>query len=191
MAHYAGLIAGGVYDNPLPYADVVTSTTHKTLRGPRGGIILWNNPDYSKKINSSVFPGTQGGPLMNQIAAKAQCFIEANTDEFKIYSTRVIDNAREMCDVFLKHDVNLLTSGTDSHIILLDLSDSNLSGRAAADLLEENGITVNKNGIPNDPRSFIETSGIRIGTAAMTTKGFDSDWFNDLAERIVEILRNG
>ena len=191
MAHYAGLIAGGVYDNPLPYADVVTSTTHKTLRGPRGGIILWNNPDYSKKINSSVFPGTQGGPLMNQIAAKAQCFIEANTDEFKIYSTRVINNAREMCGVFLKHDMNLLTSGTDSHIILLDLSDSNLSGRAAADLLEENGITVNKNGIPNDPRSFIETSGIRIGTAAMTTKGFDSDWFNDLAERIVEILRNG
>ena len=191
MAHYAGLIAGGVYDNPLPYADVVTSTTHKTLRGPRGGIILWNNPDYSKKINSSVFPGTQGGPLMNQIAAKAQCFIEANTDEFKIYSRRVIDNAQEMCEVFVDEGYTVLTSGTDSHICLLDMSNSKHSGKDAANILEQNGITVNKNSIPNDPRSFVETSGIRIGTAAMTTKGHNKLWFNRLARNIVEILRNG
>lgn len=188
MAHYSGLIAGGVYDNPVPYADVVTSTTHKTLRGPRGGIILWNNPDYTRKINSAIFPGTQGGPLMNIIAAKAQAFIEANTPEFKDYSKRVIENAQAMAEVFNENDFKLLTGGTDSHILLLDLSESKYSGREAADLLEENGITVNKNGIPNDPRSFVETSGIRIGTAAETTRGHDTLWFKGLAERIVHIL---
>ena len=188
MAHYSGLIAGGVYDNPVPYADVVTSTTHKTLRGPRGGIILWNNPDYTRKINSAIFPGTQGGPLMNIIAAKAQAFIEANTPEFKDYSKRVIENAQAMAEVFNENDFKLLTEGTDSHILLLDLSESKYSGREAADLLEENGITVNKNGIPNDPRSFVETSGIRIGTAAETTRGHDALWFKGLAERIVHIL---
>lgn len=188
MAHYSGLIAGGVYDNPVPYADVVTSTTHKTLRGPRGGIILWNNPDYTRKINSAIFPGTQGGPLMNIIAAKAQAFIEANTLEFKDYSKRVIENAQAMAEVFNENDFKLLTGGTDSHILLLDLSESKYSGREAADLLEENGITVNKNGIPNDPRSFVETSGIRIGTAAETTRGHDTLWFKGLAERIVHIL---
>ena len=189
MAHYSGLIAGGVYPSPVPHADFVTSTTHKTLRGPRGGIILWNNPDYTRKINSAIFPGTQGGPLMNIVAAKAQAFVEANTAHFKEYSADVVRNAREMAQVFVDNDFKLLTNGTDSHILLLDLSESKHSGREAADLLEENGITVNKNGVPNDPRSFVETSGIRIGTAAETTRGRDAEWFKQLAERIVEILQ--
>ena len=189
MAHYSGLIAGGVYPSPLPYADVVTSTTHKTLRGPRGGIILWNNPAYSRLINSAIFPGTQGGPLMNIIAAKAQAFVEANTPEFKVYSKAVIDNAKAMCKVFVENGFPVQTSGTDSHIILMDLSNSKYSGREAADLLEDNGITVNKNGIPNDPRPFMETSGIRIGTAAETTRGHDEEWFANLAQRISDILK--
>ena len=188
MAHYSGLIAGNAYPSPIPYADVVTSTTHKTLRGPRGGIILWNNPDYTKRINGSIFPGTQGGPLMHIIAAKAQCFIEANTDEFKEYSRKVIENSKEMCKVFVENGVSVQTGGTDSHIILMDLSTSQHSGREFADILEDNGITVNKNGIPNDPRSFIETSGIRIGTAAETTRGRDKKWFNDLAQKICMFL---
>jgi len=188
MAHYSGLIAGNAYPSPLPYADIVTSTTHKTLRGPRGGIILWNNPDYSKRINSAIFPGTHGGPLMHIIAAKAQCFIEANTAEFKEYSANVVQNAKAMCDVLRQRDISVQTGGTDSHIILMDLSDSKHSGRQAADLLEENGITVNKNGVPNDPRSFVETSGIRIGTAAETTRGHDEMWFRQLAHRIADIL---
>jgi glycine hydroxymethyltransferase len=189
MAHYSGLIAGGAYPSPLPYADFVTSTTHKTLRGPRGGIILWNNPDYTRKINSAIFPGTQGGPLMNIVAAKAQAFVEANDPEFRHYACRVIENAQEMCAVFNQNGIKVLTGGTDSHIILIDLSESKHSGREAADLLEENGITVNKNGVPNDPRSFVETSGIRIGTAAETTRGHDSEWFRDLTIRICEILQ--
>jgi len=189
MAHYSGLIAGGVFPSPIHYADVVTSTTHKTLRGPRGGIILWNNPDYSKRINSAIFPGTQGGPLMHIIAAKAQCFIEANTQEFKDYSQAVVQNAKAMCRVFLENGLEVQTNGTDSHIILMDLSASKHSGRQAADLLEANGITVNKNGVPNDPRSFIETSGIRIGTAAETTRGHDEEWFKELALKIVNILK--
>ena len=188
MAHYSGLIAGNTYPSPIPYADVVTSTTHKTLRGPRGGIILWNNSDYTKRINSSIFPGTQGGPLMHIIAAKAQCFIEANTDEFKEYTRNVIENAKAMCDVFVKNGVSVQTDGTDSHIILMDLSNSQHSGREFADILEDNGITVNKNGIPNDPRSFIETSGIRIGTAAETTRGRDKKWFEALAQKICMFL---
>ena len=190
MAHYSGLIAGKAYDSPLPYADVVTSTTHKTLRGPRGGMILWNNPDYTKRINSSIFPGTQGGPLMNIIAAKAQCYIEANTDEFKEYSQQVVKNAKAMALSLQQYGMKVLTEGTDSHIILLDLSDFKYSGREAADLLEANGITVNKNGIPNDPRNFIETSGIRIGTAAETTRGNKEYWFRELAQKIVNILKN-
>lgn len=189
MAHYSGLIAGRAYPNPVPHADFVTSTTHKTLRGPRGGIILWNNPDYTKKINSAIFPGTQGGPLMNIIAAKAQAFSEANRDEFIGYANQVVANAKAMAEVFIDNGFKVQTNGTDSHIILLDLSDSKYSGREAADLLEENGITVNKNGVPNDPRSFVETSGIRIGTAAETTRGGDVSWFKALAERIVEILK--
>ena len=189
MAHYSGLVAGDAYPSPLPHADFVTSTTHKTLRGPRGGIILWNNPDYTKKINSAIFPGTQGGPLMNMIAAKAQAFVEANTPEFKAYAHLVVNNARAMAKVFNERGMRMLTGGTDSHIILLDLSNGKYSGREAADLLEENGITVNKNGIPNDPRSFVETSGIRIGTAAETTRGHDEQWFTDLANKICDILK--
>ena len=189
MAHYSGLIAGKVYDSPLPYADVVTSTTHKTLRGPRGGMILWNNPDYTKRINSSIFPGTQGGPLMNIIAAKAQCYIEANTDEFKEYSLQVVKNAQAMARQLELYGMEVLTGGTDSHIILIDLSDSKYSGREAADILEKNGITVNKNGIPNDPRNFIETSGIRIGTAAETTRGNKEYWFRELAQKIANLLK--
>jgi glycine hydroxymethyltransferase len=189
MAHYAGLVAGGVYPNPMEYADVVTSTTHKTLRGPRGGIIMWNNPDYTGKINSAIFPGTQGGPLMNIIAAKAQAFIEASDPSFKDYAKNVVNNARAMCEVFNENGFKVQTNGTDSHIILLDLSDSKYSGREAADLLEDNGITVNKNGVPNDPRSFVETSGIRIGTAAETTRGHDEQWFRELAKKITIILK--
>ena len=188
MAHYSGLIAGGVYPNPVGYADFVTSTTHKTLRGPRGGIILWNNSEYTKKINSAIFPGSQGGPLMNIIAAKAQAFAEASTEEFKQYSKDVISNAQEMCAVFDQTGIKVQTGGTDSHLMLINLSDNQYSGREAADLLEANGITVNKNGIPNDPRSFVETSGIRIGTAAETTRGRDKQWFNDLANNISNIL---
>ena len=188
MAHYSGLIAGDQYPSPLPYADVVTSTTHKTLRGPRGGMILWNDGDLTKKIKSAIFPGTQGGPLMNIIAAKAQCFMEANTEEFKEYSEQVVKNARAMALSLGQYGMSVLTGGTDSHIILLDLSDSKYSGRGAADLLERNGITVNKNGIPNDPRNFVETSGIRIGTAAETTRGNKEYWFRELAQRIVRIL---
>ena len=191
MAHYSGLIAGGVYDSPVPYADVVTSTTHKTLRGPRGGIILWNNPDYTRKINGAIFPGTQGGPLMNMIAAKAQAFIEANTPEFKAYAHQVVINAQAFADTLSKSKtLEVLTGGTDSHIILVSLINSELSGRQAADILEKHRITVNKNGIPNDPRNFKETSGIRIGTAAETTRGWDEEQFEELGGRIINILED-
>ena len=188
MAHYSGLIAGGVYDNPVPHAHVVTSTTHKTLRGPRGGVILWNEEVFSKRINGAIFPGTQGGPLMHIIAAKAQCFVEASQPEFSTYASDVVFHAKLMCEVFQVRGMKVQTNGTDSHIILMDLSDSKFSGREAADLLEDNGITVNKNGIPNDPRSFVETSGIRIGTAAETTRGHNTEWFVKLANRIADIL---
>ena len=188
MAHYSGLIAAKRYPSPLPYADVVTSTTHKTLRGPRGGMILWNNPSYTKRINSAIFPGTQGGPLMNIIAAKAQCFAEASEPAFGWYIDKVIKNARTMSDVFMKAGYNVITGGTDSHMFLVDLSDKSISGKEAADRLEANGITVNKNGVPNDPRNFIETSGIRIGTAAETTKLRSDFWFKDLANMMVKIL---
>ena len=190
MAHYSGLIAGGEYPNPIEYADVVTSTTHKTLRGPRGGIIIWNNPDYTKKINGAIFPGTQGGPLMHIIAAKAQCFIEANTPEFREYCSMVKENANCMCEVFRENNIPVLTDGTDSHLILIDLSTKKHSGRVIADKLEKSGITVNKNGIPNDPRSFVETSGIRIGTAAETTRGRNKDWFIKLAQKISKIINS-
>jgi glycine hydroxymethyltransferase len=191
MAHYSGLVAGGVYDSPVPYADIVTSTTHKTLRGPRGGIILWNNPDYCKKINGAVFPGTQGGPLMNIIAAKAQAFIEADTKEFKEYAAQVVRNARAFAETLDKaKTLEVLTGGTDSHIILVSLVQSELSGREAADTLEMHGITCNKNGIPNDPRNFKETSGIRLGTAAETTRGYKEQDFVELGERIIDILED-
>jgi len=189
IAHYSGLIAGSAYESPFPYADVVTSTTHKTLRGPRGGIILWNKREYNRRINSAIFPGTQGGPLMHIIAAKAQCFHEALQPEFETYALNVVENAQAMGKIFRKRGIKIQTDGTDSHILLLNLSKSKYSGREAADLLEENGITVNKNGIPNDPRAFTETSGIRIGTAAETTRhGGDTKWFENLANKISDIL---
>ena len=191
MAHYSGLIAGDVYDSPIPYADVVTSTTHKTLRGPRGGIILCNNTEYTRHINAAIFPGTQGGPLMNMIAAKAQAFIEANTPEFKAYARQVVINAQALSKTLSKSKtLEVLTGGTDSHIILVSLINSELSGRQAADILEKHRITVNKNGIPNDPRNFKETSGIRIGTAAETTRGWDEEQFKELGERIINILED-
>jgi glycine hydroxymethyltransferase len=191
MAHYSGLIAGKAYENPVHYADVVTSTTHKTLRGPRGGIILWNNPGYTKRINSAIFPGTQGGPLMNIIAAKAQCFIEALSPEFSKYARQVKFNAQCMARKFTENNIELQTGGTDSHLLLLNLSNTAWSGKALADRLEAQGITVNKNGVPNDQRSFTETSGIRIGTAAETTRGKDEVDFMEIAINISDIINEG
>lgn len=188
VSHYSGLIAAGVYPSPFPYADVVTTTTHKTLRGPRGGAIMWNRADYTRPINSAIFPGTQGGPLMHVIAAKAQCFLEADTTEFEAYARRVVENARAMTSVFESRGISVVTGGTDSHMVLIDLRNKNVSGRAVADRLEANGITVNKNGVPNDSRSFTETSGIRIGTAAETTRGHSVEWFQDLANRIADLI---
>lgn len=190
MAHYSGLIAGGAYHNPLPFADVVTSTTHKTLRGPRGGMILWNNPEYTKRINSAIFPGTQGGPLMNIIAAKAQCFHEATDPSFVEYTKAVVRHAKVMCDELRRFGVPTLTEGTDSHIVLIDLTHKKKSGREVADELEARGITVNKNGVPNDPRPFTETSGIRIGTAAETTRlgNKADDKFREIARSIAEVI---
>lgn len=190
VSHYSGLIAGGVYPNAFPSADVVTSTTHKTLRGPRGGVILWNNSDYSRKLNSAVFPGTQGGPLMHTIAAKAQCFSEALEPEFAEYAGRVVANAQAMAKRFVHHGVQVVSGGTDSHMFTLDLRSESMSGRELADQLELVGITVNKNGVPGETRGFAETSGVRIGTAAETTRGHDEAWFCELADRIVSVLRS-
>jgi glycine hydroxymethyltransferase len=188
ISHYSGLIASGEYPSPVGFADVITSTTHKTLRGPRGGVIMWNNSEFTKKINSAIFPGTQGGPLMHIVAAKAQCFIEAKTPKFKKYTKQVISNAKAMCEVFKKNGLNIVSDGTDSHMILLDISNTKYNGKQAANLLEKNGITVNKNSIPNDPLPFTQTSGIRIGTAAETTRGLTEKDFNKIANKIVKIL---
>ena len=190
MAHYSGLIAGGVYESPIPHADFVTSTTHKTLRGARGGMILWNNEDYTKKINSGVFPGTQGGPLMNQVAGKAQSFFEASEPSFKEYSKNVVEMAQFMCKIFKQNGIKLTTGGTDSHIIVIHTGDK--SGGEVADKLErEYNIVVNKNSIPNDPRGVWETSGIRIGTAAMVTKrGNNKDYFKVIADIITNTIKH-
>lgn len=190
VSHYSGLIAGDQYPSPFPYADVVTTTTHKGLRGPRGGMILWNNPTFSKKINSAVFPGTQGGPLMHIIAGKAQCFAEALQPEFKVYAKRVRANADAMVETFVAAGVDIVSGSTKCHMFTVDLRNSTTSGREYADKLETHGITVNKNGVPNDKRSFVETSGVRIGVAAETTRGHDEQWFRDLATRMVNILRD-
>ena len=189
MAHYSGLIAGGVYDSPIPHADFVTSTTHKTLRGARGGMILWNNPEFTKKINGAVFPGTQGGPLMNQVAGKVQAFSEALEPQFKSYSKNVLEMSQYMCTIFMENGIKLTTSGTDCHIILIHTGDK--SGKEVADTLESQyNIVVNKNSVPNDTRSFIDTSGIRIGTAAMVTKkGSDKEYFKDIALKIIEVIK--
>jgi glycine hydroxymethyltransferase len=188
MAHYSGLIAGGVYDSPVEYADFITSTTHKTLRGARGGMILWNNPDYTKKINGAVFPGTQGGPLMNQVAGKVQSFSEAMEPSFGEYVKDVIDMSKYMCEVLQEKGIKLTTNGTDSHIILIHTGDK--SGKDVADILEsEYNIVVNKNSVPNDPKGVWDTSGIRIGTAAMVTKkGNDKEYFKDIALKIVKTI---
>ena len=190
ISHYSGLIAGGEYLSPFPHAHVATTTTHKTLRGPRGGMILWNDEDISKKINSAVFPGTQGGPLMHIIAAKAQCFYEALQPEFKMYAKRIKINAHAMAQTFLDNDVDIVSSGTQCHMMTIDLKKEKYSGREFADLLEANGITANKNGVPGDTRGFVETSGVRIGVAAETTRGHDEAWFKALAERMIKILRD-
>jgi len=189
MSHYSGLIAGGTYPSPFPHANVATTTTHKTLRGPRGGMILWNDDQYSKKLNGAVFPGTQGGPLMHIIAAKAQCFYEALQPEFKLYAQRIRINAHAMAQAFLDSGVEVVSGGTQCHMFTLDLTNEMYSGREYADILEANGITVNKNGIPNDKRSFAETSGVRIGVAAETTRGYTEADFKKLAELMVSLLR--
>lgn len=190
VAHYSGLIAGGEYPSPFPYADVVTTTTHKGLRGPRGGMILWNDLEHSRRINSAVFPGTQGGPLMHIIAGKAQCFYEALQPSFKDYAKQVRVNANTMVKVFLDAGVDVVSGGTQCHMFTVDLRKESVSGREYADMLEEFGITVNKNGVPGETRSFAETSGVRIGVAAETTRGHGAEWFKALAVRMVTILRN-
>ncbi|QEY64263.1 serine hydroxymethyltransferase [Metapseudomonas lalkuanensis] len=189
MAHVAGLVAAGLYPNPLPHADVVTTTTHKTLRGPRGGLILArSNPDLEKKLNSAVFPGAQGGPLMHVIAAKAVCFKEALDPSFKEYQAQVIANARAMAEVFVGRGYDVVSGGTDNHLFLLSLIKQGLTGKDADAALDRVGITVNKNAVPNDPQSPFVTSGIRIGTPAVTTRGFQVSECRALASWICDIL---
>ncbi len=190
MAHYSGLIAGKVYGSPLPHADIVTSTTHKTLRGPRGGIILWNNSDYTKKINSAIFPGTQGGPLMHVIAAKAVCFKEAMEDEFKIYQQQILDNAKAMSSRFMTNDIDIVSNGTSNHMFLVNLIKNDVTGKDLEAALGEAFITVNKNSVPNDPKSPFVTSGIRIGTPAVTRRGFKEKEVSTIADWISQIIVN-
>jgi len=187
MAHYAGLIAAGVYPNPVPHADVVTSTTHKTLRGPRGGIILMK-AEHEKAINSAIFPGLQGGPLMHVIAAKAVAFKEASTKEFKHYQEQVADNALVMCKVLAERGLRIVSGRTESHVFLVDLRAKNLTGKEAEAALGRAHITVNKNAIPNDPQKPMVTSGIRIGTPAMTTRGFKELEAEKLAHLVADVL---
>jgi glycine hydroxymethyltransferase len=189
VAHYSGLIVGGEYPSPFPYADIVTTTTHKGLRGPRGGLILWNDAEHSKRINSAVFPGTQGGPLMHIIAGKAQCFYEALQPQFKKYAQQIKINADTMSKTFMLSGINVVSGGTKCHMFTIDLTNESISGREYADRLERHGITVNKNGVPGETRSFAETSGVRIGVAAETTRGNDEVWFHELALRMISILR--
>ena len=189
MAHVAGLVAAGLYPNPLPYADVVTTTTHKTLRGPRGGLILAKaNEALEKKFNSAVFPGGQGGPLMHVIAAKAVCFKEALEPGFKAYQQQVIDNAQAMAEVFIKRGFDVVSGGTDNHLFLLSLIRQGLTGKDADAALGRAHITVNKNAVPNDPQSPFVTSGLRIGTPAVTTRGFKVAQCTELAGWICDIL---
>jgi glycine hydroxymethyltransferase len=189
MAHVAGLIAAGLYPNPVPYADVVTSTTHKTLRGPRGGIILAKaNPELEKKFNSAVFPGSQGGPLMHVIAAKAIAFKEALLPEFKVYQQQVMDNAKAMVSVFQDRGYQIVSGGTKNHLFLVDLTDKGITGKEADAALGEAFITVNKNTVPNETRSPFVTSGLRLGTPAVTTRGFKQAEVSELASWICDIL---
>ena len=191
MAHVAGLVAAGVYPNPVPFADVVTTTTHKTLRGPRGGLILAKaNEEIEKKLNSAVFPGGQGGPLMHVIAAKAVCFKEALSDEFKAYQQQVVKNAQAMASVFVERGFDVVSGGTQNHLFLLSLIKQDITGKDADAALGRAFITVNKNAVPNDPRSPFVTSGLRIGTPAVTTRGFGEAECTDLAGWICDILDN-
>jgi len=188
MAHFAGLVATGLYPNPLQYADVVTTTTHKTLRGPRGGLVLTNNEDYAKKINSAVFPGLQGGPLMHVICAKAVAFGEALKPEFKDYIKNVINNAKVLSNVMINRGLDVVSGGTDTHLTLVDLRPKNLTGKAAEHSLENAGITCNKNGVPFDPQSPFVTSGIRLGTPAGTSRGFGEKEFEVIGNYIGDVL---
>ena len=188
MAHFAGLVAGGVHPSPLPHAHVVTTTTHKTLRGPRGGMILTNDEAIAKKINSAVFPGLQGGPLMHVIAAKAVAFGEALQPDFKLYSKAVVENAKALAARLNERGANLVSGGTDTHLALVDLTPLGVTGRDADEALERAAITCNKNGIPNDPLPPVKTSGIRVGSPAGTTRGFGVKEFRDIADMIADVL---
>ncbi len=191
MAHVAGLVAAGLYPSPLPFADVVTTTTHKTLRGPRGGLILAkHNEEIQKKINSSVIPGSQGGPLMHVIAAKAVCFKEALEPEFKSYQTQILKNANTMCQVFQERGVEIVSKGTKNHMFLVDLINKSITGKDAEETLGRANITLNKNAVPNDPQSRFVTSGLRIGTPAVTTRGFKEDEVSLVASWICDILKD-
>ncbi|MEK7661406.1 MAG: serine hydroxymethyltransferase, partial [Pseudomonadota bacterium] len=188
MAHFAGLVAGGAHDNPLDYADVVTTTTHKTLRGPRGGMILSNNEELGKKFNSAIFPGIQGGPLMHVIAAKAVAFGEALQPSFKTYAHNVVANADILAKTIKAGGYDLVSGGTDTHVVLVDLRPKGLTGRDAESALERVGLTCNKNGVPFDPAPPTVTSGIRLGSPAGTTRGLGLDEFKWIGEKIVEVL---
>jgi glycine hydroxymethyltransferase len=191
MAHVAGLVAAGFYPDPVNIADVTTTTTHKTLRGPRGGLILAKaNEEIEKKLNSSVFPSTQGGPLMHVIAAKAVAFLEALQPEFKVYQKQVLDNSRALADAFVKRGYNVVSGGTDNHLFLLDLINKDITGKDADAALHKANITVNKNAVPNDPRPPMVTSGLRLGSPASTTRGFKEQDFRDLAGWMADILDN-
>ncbi|MBK1689250.1 serine hydroxymethyltransferase [Rubrivivax gelatinosus] len=190
MAHYAGLVAAGVYPNPVPHADVVTSTTHKSLRGPRGGIILMNDEAIAKKINSAIFPGIQGGPLMHVIAGKAVAFKEALAPEFKAYQQQVAANAKVLAETLISRGLRIVSGGTESHVMLVDLRPKGLTGKEAEGLLGKAHMTCNKNGIPNDPQKPMVTSGIRLGTPAMTTRGFKEDEVRRTAHLIADVLDN-
>ena len=188
MAHFSGLVAGGQHDNPLDYADVVTTTTHKTLRGPRGGMILTNDDELGKKFRSAVFPGLQGGPLMHVIAAKAVAFGEALQPEFKTYTKNVVDNAQALAARLVQHGLDISTGGTDTHLMVVDLTPKGVTGKQAEDALERAGITCNKNSIPFDPLKPTVTSGIRLGTPAATTRGFGVAEFETVGDLIAKVL---
>ena len=188
MAHIAGLVAAGEHPNPVPYADVVTTTTHKTMRGPRGGIILTNNEGISKKINKAMFPGTQGGPLMHIIAAKAVALGEAQRPEFKEYQAQIVKNAKVLANTLLEGGLDLVTGGTDNHLMLLDLRKADMSGQELEDRLDRVHITVNKNAVPGDPRPVSETSGVRIGTPAMTTRGMKEEQMEIIGHLILQAI---
>ncbi|WOB07072.1 serine hydroxymethyltransferase [Piscinibacter gummiphilus] len=188
MAHYAGLIAAGVYPNPVPFADVVTSTTHKSLRGPRGGVVLMNNEDIAKKINSAIFPGIQGGPLMHVIAGKAVAFKEALSPEFKTYQQQVVKNAAVLADTLIQRGLRIVSGRTESHVMLVDLRPKNLTGKEAEAILGAAHMTCNKNGIPNDPQKPMVTSGIRLGSPAFTTRGFKEEQARMTANLIADVL---